>query len=126
MLSNAMRVQCRRGCENDRQRHQRTECHAGNRIDADPGKFQARLLRRHAKRLGVVAVFLLDFLPCLPEEQIGLMVVPRIATMAIAYAPVSSMLGTNKDFSAVPHGTSATNNSDIENSESVVHFRIAA
>ena len=34
------------------------------------GKFRARLLRRYAKRLGVVAVFLLDFLPCLPEEQI--------------------------------------------------------
>jgi hypothetical protein len=65
-----MRMQCRRSRENDRQRHQRTERHAGNRIDADPGKFRARLLRRHAKRFGVVAVFLLDFLPCLPEEQI--------------------------------------------------------
>jgi len=37
------------------------------------------------------------------------MVVPRIATIAIAEAPVRSMVGTTSDFSAVGHGTSATN-----------------
>jgi len=40
--SEAAAVQRRRGGKNDRQRHQRTECHPGNGIDADAGELRAR------------------------------------------------------------------------------------
>jgi hypothetical protein len=40
--SEAVAVQRRRGGKNDRQRHQRTECHPGNGIDADAGELRPR------------------------------------------------------------------------------------
>ena len=68
---NAVRIECRRGRKDDGQRYDAAECHAGKRVHPDSRKLGACLFRRDTKRLGMMAMLLLHFLPGLPEKQIG-------------------------------------------------------
>ena len=66
---------------------------------------------------------LLDLLPACQKKRYGLIVVPRIATKAVAYAAFHCSSGTTSERSACGHGTWATNTTPTYvNRVSVVHF----
>jgi len=94
-IRRSVRVQGGRGRQDHEEGDQVGKPHPNKGVDAQAPYLRLHLFRRAAQWLvGGDSLYLFNFLVGLPEKEIGLIVVPRIATTVVTYSLLQWMLGS--------------------------------